>query len=105
MLERRLIVDQRKKDSRAHQAGLAAGRNDGISAAAGADDDADAVAADDDAPLTGYEDMELPPLPPRFQHLAPSLPRNWYVPGRAESVHKKRKHTATHGGKALHYLI
>ena len=43
--------------------------------------------------LTGYEYIELPPLPPRYQYL--KLPHYWYMPGKKKNV--KRSHTKTHG--------
>lgn len=92
-LERRLIMERRKQDSLAHQASP----DETARTSAASDSASDIIAVDVDAPLTGYEDLELPPLPPRFQHLAPSLPRNWFIPGRNVSVKHKRKHTATHG--------
>ena len=46
---------------------------------------------------TGYENVELPPLPPRYEHLKPLLKANWYDPGR--KMNEKRKHTKSHGGK------
>lgn len=44
---------------------------------------------------TGYQSIDLPPLPPRYQHLKSILPANWYVPGKNKLV--KRKHSRTHG--------
>jgi len=43
--------------------------------------------------VTGYEGLELPPLPPRYRHLV--LPHNWYDPMRKRFV--KRKHVKDHG--------
>ena len=43
--------------------------------------------------LTGYEYLELPPLPTRYQQL--KLPHDWYMPGKKKNV--KRSHTKTHG--------
>ena len=43
---------------------------------------------------TGYEDLELPPLPSRYKHLRSALPSNWFVPGKSKNT--KRKHKATH---------
>ncbi len=44
---------------------------------------------------TGYDFIDLPPLPPRYRHLKLLLPPNWYVPGKNKLV--KRKHSKTHG--------
>jgi len=44
---------------------------------------------------TGYESIDLPPLPLRYQHLKRRLPANWYIPGKNKLV--KRKHSKTHG--------
>ena len=52
------------------------------------------------AALTGYEFVEIPPLPPRYFHLEMTLATNWYDPGRNKL--KKRKHNKTHGGKDIH---
>jgi len=43
--------------------------------------------------LDGYENLCLPNLPPKFQHL--HLPPGWFVPGK----NSKRKHAKTHGSK------
>jgi len=43
----------------------------------------------------GYDFIDIPPLPPRYQHLKKRLPTNWYVPGKNKLV--KRKHSKTHG--------
>lgn len=51
------------------------------------------------AEFNGYEGLDLPPLPPRYQHLEPTLPEDWYVPGKQRLL--KRKHTKSHGGKSL----
>lgn len=48
-----------------------------------------------DGNKTGYEDLELPSLPPRYAHLKTVMPANWYVPGKNKN--KKRKHKKTHG--------
>ena len=48
---------------------------------------------------SGYENLELPPLPPRYAHLASVLPDNWCNPGK--NVASKRKHKKTHGGEFL----
>ncbi|KAL7523944.1 hypothetical protein ACHAXR_000372 [Thalassiosira sp. AJA248-18] len=40
----------------------------------------------------GYENLNLPPLPPRFAHL--NVPEGWCIPGKQK---KKRRHTRTHG--------
>ena len=45
--------------------------------------------------LTGYEDLELPPLPPKYKHLETTLPNGWYMPGKKKQT--KRKHKKTHG--------
>ena len=50
-----------------------------------------------EAPCTGYECIDLPPLPPRYKPLESVLKANWYDPGRKR--YEKRKHTKTHGGK------
>ena len=55
---------------------------------------------DSAAALTGYEFIEVPPLPPRYCHLETTLATNWYDPGRNKL--KKRKHNKTHGGKNIH---
>ena len=47
--------------------------------------------------LTGYEFIDLPPLPPRYRHLEGTLPPNWYDPGRNKV--EKRKHEKTHACK------
>lgn len=47
------------------------------------------------APLTGYEFIELPPLPPRYQHLQSTLATDWYDPGRNKRM--KRRHSKSHG--------
>lgn len=46
---------------------------------------------------TGYEGLNLPPLPPRFAHLESVLPSNWYCPGK--NAMSTRKHERTHGCK------
>lgn len=51
--------------------------------------------------VPGYEYMVLPPLPPRYQHLASTLPPNWYVPGKNKNALVKRKHVRMHGGEWL----
>jgi len=43
----------------------------------------------------GYDFIDIPPLPPRYQHLKERLPTNWYVPGKNKLL--KRKHSKTHG--------
>lgn len=48
---------------------------------------------------TGYEDLDLPPLPARYQHLKTVLPPDWFVPGKRKK--SKRKHKATHGRECL----
>lgn len=69
----------------------------------GRNSDPPAAAADTCTPsptatsFLGYDDMDIPPLPPRYQHVASTLPPNWYVPGKNSLV--KRKHTKTHGGE------
>ncbi|KAL7524598.1 hypothetical protein ACHAXR_000642, partial [Thalassiosira sp. AJA248-18] len=45
--------------------------------------------------FNGYEGLDLPPFPSRYQHLKPTLVSNWYVPGKERSA--KRKHTKSHG--------
>ena len=45
--------------------------------------------------LDGYENLCLPNLPPKFQHL--HLPPGWFVPGK----NSKRKHAKTHGSKLI----
>ena len=45
--------------------------------------------------LDGYENLCLPHLPPKFQHL--HLPPGWFVPGK----NSKRKHAKTHGSKLI----
>ena len=40
----------------------------------------------------GFDNLNLPPLPPRFANL--ELPLDWYIPGRGQ---KKRVHRKTHG--------
>jgi len=47
------------------------------------------------ASLTGYEYVEVPPLPLRYQHLQSSMEANWYDPGRKKNV--KRRHGKSHG--------
>lgn len=42
---------------------------------------------------TGYEDIDLPDLPPRFASL--DLPFDWYMPGKRKL--KKRDHKKSHG--------
>lgn len=42
-------------------------------------------------PTPGYEDLAIPPLPPRFAHLAP--PPGWCMP----RTNKVRRHRKTHG--------
>jgi len=51
----------------------------------------------DDIPqsLSGYEFIDLPPLPPRYQHLQSVLPEDWYDSVRNRLT--KRKHKKTHG--------
>lgn len=88
-LERRLLIEQRMRHRASPTASLD-GNESVYSSAMGSA----AGNNDDDAPITGYEDLELPPLPPRYQLLAPSLPRYWFVPGRNKNA--KRKHQATH---------
>ena len=45
--------------------------------------------------LDGYENLCLPNLPPKYQHL--HLPPGWFVPGK----NSKRKHAKTHGSKLI----
>ena len=47
--------------------------------------------------FNGYDHLDLPPLPPRFEHLKSIMPHNWYVPGKNKQ--SKRKHEKTHGGE------
>ena len=51
--------------------------------------------------LDGYENLCLPNLPPKFQHL--HLPPGWFVPGK----NSNRKHAKTHGSKLIvnHLLV
>jgi len=51
------------------------------------------------AALYGYEFIQLPPLPSRYQHLQATLPPNWFDPGRKKLA--KRKHNKTHGGEEV----
>ena len=46
-----------------------------------------------DLAASGYDSMDLPDLPPRYQGL--SLENGWYVPGRNAG----RKHVKTHGSE------
>jgi len=45
--------------------------------------------------LTGYENITVPPLPPRYASIESSLPRNWYAPGR--NLVTKRRHVKKEG--------
>ena len=45
---------------------------------------------------TGYEDVELPPLPPRYSHLQQILPIDWFCPGI-----KRRHNNKGHGGRFI----
>lgn len=49
------------------------------------------------AVATGYEFLDIPPLPPRYRHLEKTLAANWYDPGRNKLA--KRKHGKSHGGE------
>ena len=53
--------------------------------------------------LTGYEDLELPPLPPKYKHLETTLPNGWYMPGKKKQ--SKRKHKKTHGCKSFMTML
>ena len=48
-------------------------------------------------PPSAYEFIEIPPLPPRYEHLKSCLAENWYDPHRNKLV--KRKHSKSHGGE------
>ncbi|KAL7531214.1 hypothetical protein ACHAXR_003906 [Thalassiosira sp. AJA248-18] len=43
--------------------------------------------------ITGYENLDLPNLPKRYECI--DLPRGWYMPGKRKA--KKRDHKKTHG--------
>mgnify|MGYP006192977069 FL=1 len=45
--------------------------------------------------LDGYENLCLPNIPPKYQHL--HLPQGWFVPGK----NSKRKHGKTHRHTAV----
>lgn len=48
---------------------------------------------------SGYDNLELPPLPQRYAHLGGVLPANWYVPGK--NTMSKRKHAKSHGSEFM----
>ena len=50
--------------------------------------------------FNGYENINLPELPPRYQQLEAILDPNWYVAGK-KTRGAKRKHTKSHGGKLI----
>lgn len=45
----------------------------------------------------GYRDLDLPPMPPRFQ--AVILPSDWFVHGKKDKT--KRRHRKTHGSTSF----
>jgi len=79
ILERALLLELRKS----YAPGTASGQDSDSSSSPHADT------------LGYYGPVDLPPLPPRYRHLASILPANWYDPGRNRL--SKRKHSKTHG--------